>query len=178
MGSGQSAGTGDTASEFPCEAVGLIARQQQFEEVVRALLAAGFERTDLSVLASHESLDAAGQPATPWRDVLMTLLGDVRVESALVASGAVFLAGGPLAATVAALIGAAVGGLAVKDVLQEVTSQPHTEEFARSLAAGGLVLWVRADTPSRLAAALTILRAHGAGNVHAAPLQRSPEPTV
>jgi hypothetical protein len=178
MGSGQSAGTGDTASEFPCEAVGLIARQGQFEQVVRALLAAGFERTDLSVLASHESLDAADKPATPWRDVLMTLLGDVRVESALVASGAVFLAGGPLAATVAALIGAAVGGLAAKDVLQEVTSQPHTEEFARSLAAGGLVLWVRAGTPQQLAAALDILHAKGAGNVHVAPLQRSPEPAV
>lgn len=178
MGSGQSASEPEQALGFPCEAVGVIARQDQFERVVHALLAAGFERTDLSVLASHESLDAAGRPSTPWQDLLLTLLGDVRVESALVASGAVFLAGGPLAATVAALIGAAVGGLALKDVLQEVTSQPHTEEFARSLAAGGLVLWVRAETPQRLAAALDILRAHGAGNVHAAPLQRSPEPAV
>jgi hypothetical protein len=178
-GGSASAGQGlSPAADGPCEAVGLIASRDQFEEVVRALLQAGFARTDVSVLASHESLDATGDPATPWRDVMLRLLGDVRVESALVASGAVFLAGGALAATLAALIGAAVGGVALKDVVEEVTSQPHHAEFVRSLAAGGLVLWVRADTPERLVAALEILRAKGAGNVHAAPLQHSSEPVV
>ncbi|MDP7547632.1 MAG: hypothetical protein QGF20_10100, partial [Alphaproteobacteria bacterium] len=39
--------------------------------------------------------------------------------------------------------GAAVGGIAVKEILDEVTSTPHTEDFARSLEAGSVILWVR-----------------------------------
>ena len=51
------------------------------------------------------------------------------------ASGAILLVGGTVSATIAGIIGAAVGGIAVKEVLDEVTSTPHTEDFARSLEA-------------------------------------------
>jgi hypothetical protein len=153
---------------FPCEVVGVIATREAFEQATRALLAAGFSRSDLSVLASHESIDVAGRPATRWQDALFALLGDIRYETALVASGAVFLAGGPLAATVAAIIGTAVGGIAVRDVLQEVTARPHTEHFARSLEAGSLILWVAVADADALSRATAILQQHGATNVHAA----------
>ena len=139
-----------------------------------SLLRSGFERADLSVLASHESLEAAGRPGKSWREAMLALVGELKYEGPLVASGAIFLAGGPVAATIAAVIGAAVGGAAVVDLLGEVTAQPHTEDFARSLAAGSVILWVRAPDEARRAKARDILTACGADNVHVARLEREP----
>ncbi len=153
---------------FPCEVVGVITSETEFRAAVKALLAAGFVRADLSVLASHDSIDAAGQPASTWADASVAMLGDLRYEVPLVASGAVLLAGGPVAATIAAVIGAAVGGVAVKDILQEVTAKPHTEEFARAVEAGSLILWVNVADGSRLETAARLLKEHGAINVHIA----------
>lgn len=156
------------AVQLPTEVVGVIDTREQFEAAVKALLAAGFERSELSVLASHDSIAAAGKPATSWRDALLAMVGELKYEGPLVASGAIFLAGGTVAATVAALIGAAVGGVAVRDVLQEVTAKPHTEEFARAVDAGSLILWVAVEDRSRLAEAMSILERTGATNVHVA----------
>jgi hypothetical protein len=158
----------DETRAYPTEVVGLFADRASFESAVAALLKAGFERTDLSVLASHESLDAAGRPGKPWREAMLALVGELKYEGPLVASGAIFLAGGPLAASIAAVIGAAVGGIALKDVLEEVTAQPHTEDFARSLAAGSVILWVRTADPTQERRAEAILTEKGASNVHLA----------
>lgn len=151
------------------EVVGLLAGRESFDRAVDALLRAGFERPDLSVLASHESLEAAGRPGKPWREALLALVGELKYEGPLVASGAIFLAGGPVAATVAGLIGAAVGGAALKDLLGEVTAHPHTADFARALDAGSVILWVRAADAERSGRACAILRENGAENVHVVP---------
>lgn len=148
------------------EVVGLFAGREAFEAAVNALLAAGFERTDLSVLGSHESIDAAGRPGKPWKDVLTALVGEIKYEVPLVASGAIVLAGGATAALIGALIGAAVGGAVVKDVIEEVTSTPDTEDFARAVEAGSVILWVRAPDQRLERAAIDILQRNGATNVH------------
>ena len=148
------------------EAVALFSDRSEFEAAVAALTDAGFGRADLSVLSSHESIDAAGQPGRPWKDVVTALVGELKYEGPLVASGAILLAGGATAATIAGLIGAAVGVTATKEVLDEVTAKPHTEDFARALAAGGVILWVQADGEDREQAALAILAEHGGANVH------------
>jgi hypothetical protein len=154
------------AARVVTEVVGLFRDRASFGAAVDALLAAGFERADLSVLASHESLEAAGTPGKPWRDVLTALVGDLKYEGPLVASGLIFLAGGPVTATLAAVAAAAVGGMAAKEFLEEATAQPHTEDFARSLEAGGVILWVCAETDERRERASAILAAHGGQNVH------------
>jgi hypothetical protein len=148
------------------EVVGLFAERDTFEAAINALRKAGFEHSDLSLLSSHESLDAAGEPAKPWRDVLTALVGELKFEAPLVASGAIFLAGGPMAATVAGLIGATTGVIAAKEVIEGVTSSPHTEDFARSLEAGSVILWVRADSKDREDIATRVLGDTGASNVH------------
>ncbi len=148
------------------EAVALFSDRAHFEATVAALTDAGFERADLSVLSSHESIDAAGQPGRPWKDVVTALVGELKYEGPLVASGAILLAGGATAATIAGLIGAAVGVAATKEVLDEVTAKPHTEDFARALAAGGVILWVRVEDQDREQAALAILDENGGANVH------------
>ena len=146
--------------------VGLFSDRESFEAAVAALTEAGFGHADLSVLGSHESIDAAGAPGKHWRDVMTAMVGEIKYEAPLVASGAIFLAGGPVAATIAGVIGAAVGGVAVKEMLQEVTAKPHTEDFARSLAAGSVILWVRASDAERERLASAILKEHRGANVH------------
>ncbi|MBC8267840.1 MAG: hypothetical protein H8E36_03740 [Rhodospirillaceae bacterium] len=148
------------------EVVGLFAERETFEAAITALQKSGFEHSDLSLLSSHESLEAAGEPGKPWRDVLTALVGELKFEAPLVASGAIFLAGGPMAATVAGLIGAATGVIAAKEVIEGVTSSPHTEDFARSLEAGSVILWVRAETRDREDLATQILNDNSASNVH------------
>ena len=148
------------------EVVGLFADRESFEGAVEALMAAGFERADLSVMGSHESIDAAGERGRPWRDALTAMVGEIKYEVPLVASGAILLAGGSVAATVAGLVGAAVGGVAAKEIIDEVTSTPHTEDFARSVEAGSVILWVRAQDRTRERAAAQILNRHGGANVH------------
>ena len=148
------------------EVVGLFADRDSFEAAVTELLDAGFARTDLSVLGSHESLDAAGEPGKQWKDALIAMVGELKFEVPLVASGAIVLAGGPTAALIGGLIGAAVGGIAIKDVIGEVTATPHTEDFARAVEAGSVILWVRAADAAGEDAAGAILGANGGTNVH------------
>jgi hypothetical protein len=62
------------------EVVDLFANSEIFQATIDALFAAGFERTDLSVLSSHESIDAAGKPSRPWKDVLTALIGELKYE--------------------------------------------------------------------------------------------------
>lgn len=148
------------------EAVSLFADRPTFEGAVKALLATGFERADLSVLSSHESLDAAGKPGAPWKDVLTALVGELKYEGPLVAAGAIVLVGGPVASTLAGIIGAATAGIAAKEALGEVMAKPHTEDFARSLAAGGVILWVRTPDKAAEDKAISALSKNGGENIH------------
>jgi hypothetical protein len=148
------------------EIVGILKTRESFETCVNALREAGFARTDLSVLSSHESLEAAGKPAKPLKDVLTALVGELKFEGPMVASGAVFLAGGPVGELIGAVVGATVGGAAIKEVLDEVTATPHTDDFARAVDAGSIILWVRAIGEDTQAKATEILSANGAENVH------------
>lgn len=148
------------------EVVGLLNSRESFEKTVEVLRDAGFARTDLSVLSSHESIEAAGKPAKPLKDVMTALVGEIRFEGPMVASGAVFLAGGPVGELIGAVVGATVGGVAIKEVLDEVTATPHTEDFARAVDAGSIILWVRAVGEEQEAKAKEVLQNQGAENVH------------
>ena len=157
------------ATETPTrEVIGLFAGRDSLEAAVTALTAAGFERSELSLLSSHQSIDAAGKPGEPWKDVLSALVGELKYEGPLVASGAIFLAGGTIAATIAGLVGAATAGIAAKELLDEITSTPHTEDFARAVDAGSVILWVRIDPDHDGAEdkARAILEKNGATNIH------------
>lgn len=155
-----------TSSQTVREAVGVFKDRASFEAAVHHILEAGFERSDLSVLDSHESLDAAGKPGKPFKDVLTAMVGEIKYEGPLVASGAILLAGGPTAAMIASVIGAATAGVATKELLDEVTASPHTENFANALAAGGVILWVTCNDADKEAEALKLLEQFDGANVH------------
>lgn len=159
---------GDASNEDEVvEVVGLFETREGFEHAVEALLTAGFDRTALSVLASHTSLEVADDPPpTPRDDALTALVGELNYAFPLEAAGILTVVGGPITGTIGALIAAGVGGLAIRDYLDELTSHPDTDSFAKALEEGGLVVWVQVDNAEKEALAAGILTEEGASNVH------------
>ncbi|MBP2298646.1 hypothetical protein [Azospirillum picis] len=157
---------GDAAPAEVREVVALFSTRAGFDHAVDALLAAGFDRADLSVLASHASLDAVGKNGKPRDEALTGLVGELKYAFPLTTAGLIAIVGGPIEAALAALVAAGVGGAAIKDYLDELTSHPKPDEFTRALEAGGVILWVRVDTAEREGQASAILAREGGGNVH------------
>lgn len=159
--------TATTAIAAPTrEVVGTFADREHFQSAVDALFKAGFTRTDLSVLSSHESIDAAAPAGKSWKDVVVTLVGELKYEGPLVAAGLIALAAGPVGAVLAGMVAAGVGGVAVKEFLDEVAALPDSDAFAKALAAGSVILWVRAADSTAEARAKSILHDAGAQNLH------------
>ena len=149
------------------EVVGRFARRETFKSAVEALLAAGFERSDLSVLDNHESLSAAESGDATWKATLAGLTGEVKYVGPLTAAGIIMLSTGPIGVAIAAAVAAGVGSMALAELLTEVRATPRAREFARALEGGAVLLWVRADTAERQRVATEILLARGGADVHA-----------
>lgn len=148
------------------EVVGRFAAREPFKTAVEALMAAGFERADLSVLDSHESLTASEGSREAWRETLDGLVGEVKYLGPLTAAGLILLASGPVGIAVAGAIAAGLSGMAIYELLDEIMATPHAKAFAKALENGAVLLWVRADAVDRQRDASDILRQHGAADVH------------
>ena len=149
------------------EAVASFPDRAHFHRAVSNLLAAEFAPSDLSVLASHDSLATAGEPAESKPTLFPAGLADeIRFIEPLTAAGLVFLFGGPIAAAVAAAIGAGLGGVALKELLDDYTAPLHKESFKAALDAGAALLWVRCDDPVHERIATRILNEAGGRFVH------------
>lgn len=152
------------------EIVGVVAERDQFQQAVDSLLAAGFERSALSVLASHESLDVSENAdhdlSDTLSDTLKALVGEVKYAGPLGAAGVAVLFGGPIGVVVGGAIAAGIGGLALKEVLEEVLTHPDTEDFTRAVEAGGIILWVGVKDDGEAEEATEILRRAKARNIH------------
>ncbi len=154
------------APPFPVirEAVASFPDREHFRKAVSALLAAGFDRSDLSVLASHESLSAADE--RPGSLVAAGLSDEIKYLAPLTLAGIVLISGGPIAAVVAALVGAGLGGAALKELFDDYTAAPHRDAFEAALKAGAALLWVRCADPEIELRALRILEESGGRHVH------------
>lgn len=149
------------------EVVGLFENRHTFDCAVEALLTGGFQRTAISVLASHTSLEAsAPNPAAPQDDALTALVGELSYAFPLESAGLLTVVGGPISGSIGALMAAGIGGMALKEYLDELTSHPDTDAFAKALEEGGLVIWVQVADDAEEAKAGEILAAEGAVNVH------------
>lgn len=165
------------APPFPVirEAVASFPDREHFRKAVAALVAAGFDHSDLSVLASHESLSAADE--RPGSLVAAGLSDEIKYLAPLTVAGIVLISGGPIAATVAALVGAGLGGAALKELFDDYTAAPHRDTFEAALKAGAALLWVRCADPEIELRALRILDESGGRHVHVhgRPAHRPPE---
>ncbi len=122
----------ETPESFPIirEAVASFPDRDHFHRAVSDLLAAGFAPSDLSVLTSHDSLAAAGEPEGGQGSILPAGLSDeIKYIGPLTVAGIVVLSGGPIAAVVAALIGAGLGGAALKELFDDYTAPRHSAGF-------------------------------------------------
>jgi hypothetical protein len=146
------------------EAVASFPDREHFRNAVSALLAAGFASSDLSVLASHDALSAAEEK--PGELIAAGLTDEIKYIGPLTIAGIILISGGPIAATLAALVGAGIGGAALKELFDDYTAPPHREEFAAALQAGAALLWVRCADPELELRALRILDEAGGHHVH------------
>ncbi len=159
----------EASTSFPVvrEAVASFPDREHFRRAVSELRAAGFEPSDLSVLASHDSLATADEAIGMPPDVVRAGLSDeIKYIAPLTVAGIVLLSGGPIAAVVAALVGAGLGGAALKELFDDFTAPRHSDDFAAAIEAGAALLWVRCDDPDRELTATRILDAAGGRQVH------------
>lgn len=159
-------GTYPQSEAMTIEVVGRFADRESFRGAVKALLKAGFERADLSVLDTHESLSAANSPSEVWSEAMAGLIDEVNYVGPITAAGLIAIASGPVGALVSGAVGAGLAGYALADLLSDIRATPHTEAFARALKAGAVLLWVRAETPERQDEAARILERHGGADIH------------
>jgi hypothetical protein len=170
------------------EVVGVFSDAGALETAANELLASGFDRARISLLAGENAIveklghkyekveeleDNLEIPRTVYRskesfDVTKSaLLGSLASIGAVAAAGAIFASGGILAATLGSgLLGAEVGGF-VGGILGELLENHHAKYLQEQLDRGGLLLWVRtADDPEENTAK-EILSRHSGRDVHA-----------
>jgi hypothetical protein len=146
------------------EAVASFPDREHFRDAVAALLAAGFQSSDLSVLASHRPLTTAEE--SPGELIEAGLTGEVKYIDLLTDAGIILVSGGPVAMALAALVAAGVSGAALREFFDDWMAASHRDEFAAALEAGAALLWVRcADHELELRAA-HILEEAGGQRVH------------
>src|SRR6266851_7180815 len=94
------------------------------------------------------------------------LTDEIKYIAPMTVAGIVLVSGGPIAATVAALVGAGLGGAALKELFDDYAAAPHREEFAAALAEGAVFLWVRCADSDLELRALRILEESGGRHAH------------
>lgn len=170
------------------EAVGVFRDFRSLQAAADELLTAGFDRSALSLLADPETVrrkrgraftnvrDAEDDTAAPFRayagldsrfEAEGALIGGIAYVTAMTA--ALAIAGHGLSLDVHIFwvaVASAVGGVVGLCLAQFV--EHRYRRYLRSLvAAGGLLLWVRAPDDAHEQHALDILRRHGGSDVHA-----------
>lgn len=152
------------------EAVAAFPDKAQFRQAVGRLLASGFKPVDLSVLATHDSLEVAGDVpgyrGTPGASLLAGLTDEVNFIAPLTITGFVLVSGGAVAVALGALVAAGLGGAALKELLDRYTANRHSAEFAAALQSGAVLLWARVDDPELEASAVRLLEEAGGRHAH------------
>jgi hypothetical protein len=170
-----------------CEVVAIFHTAEDFETAIDELLSSGFDRAELSLLASKDAVERklhrhyrlahemADDPASPRVAFVSTaaigdakggLIGGLTYVGATVAAGAMVLSGGALAPTIAAAVLSGGAGALIGTVLAHWVGHHHARYLGEQIDNGGLLLWVRAWDEQDEARAIQILRRHAGERVH------------
>lgn len=170
--------------ETVTEAVGVFHSVSALDAAVEELREVGFEKGEISLLASEEAVEKKlghrytrveeleDDPNAPrrtyrTRDSLGEsedlLIGSLTYLPAVLAAGTVVASAGVVAA---AVTGTAVGGALLGTVLGHWMDRNHAQWLQEQLDHGGLLLWVRAPDAERQQKALSVLQKHSAHDVH------------
>lgn len=188
----------DEQSTATREAVAYFTTEAALQAAIDELLTSGFNRAELSLLASEDTVteklghryskvseleDDPGVPTTAYLsteaigDAEGAVIGALVYVGAGVLMGPVAAAGGGIAAIAsAAAAGGTIGG-GIGAVLATLIGNRHADYINEQLEHGGLLLWVRvwdADDEQR---AIEILGRHSGRDVHvhAIPAPSSPQ---
>jgi outer membrane lipoprotein SlyB len=169
------------------EAVGVFHKVDDLQAAIEELLSSGFDRAELSLLASDHAVEAKlgrtsfreaeleDNPAIP-RAVYVSpaamgaaeggLVGALAYVGGVATAGLIALAGGPITAIVlGAVLAGGAGGL-LGTGLAELVGHRRASYFQEQLDRGGLLLWVRAWDAHREQKAVEILGRHSGSDVH------------
>jgi len=169
------------------EAVGALHTAEAVEAAVEDLERHGFDRAQISLLASDAAIeeklgrhysriaDLEDNDETPRsafvstvsvREAQGALVGSLLYVGAVAAMGAVVASGGAAAAAAgAALAGGGAGGM-IGGVLASFVGETHAQRLQDQIDAGGILLWVRTWDAVDEEKAAAILKKHGATEVH------------
>lgn len=169
------------------EAVGVFSRSDNLQDAIDELLSSGFNRAELSLLASEQAMEEklghryekvgglADDPAVPRTayvspeeigDAQGGLIGGLISIGGIATAGVVAASGGTLAGAIAAA--AAVGGAGglIGSVLARWIGDHHARYVQEQVDRGGLLLWVRTWDAEDERRAVKILKKHSGGDVH------------
>lgn len=178
------------------EVVAVFQNEDELESAVEELLLSGFDRRQISVLASEDKkrkigdFAATGVSAAHLEDDPRAPLGNfvsphsrAEIEAAsiglpgyLLGVGgyvAVVAVGGSLAFAIAALLMAGAAGAGLGGFLAHTIERHHHHAIAAQMDKGGLLLWVRARSPALEHTAIAILESHHGRDVHVHDIERS-----
>jgi hypothetical protein len=169
------------------EAVGAFDRPESFQSAIDDLLSSGFDRAELSLLASERAVEEklghryekvsalADDPTVPREAYVSTeaiggaeggLIGGLMYVGATAAAGAVVISGGTLATAIGAtMLAGGVGGL-IGSILAKWVGDHHAHYLQEQMDRGGLLLWVRTWDAEDERRAVEILRKHSGSDVH------------
>jgi hypothetical protein len=173
--------------ESICEVVGVFHEADELESAIDELLSTGFDRAQISLLASERAIedklksrrqpvtrlaDDPIAPRTPYvstaaiGDAKGALIGGLTYVGATSAIGAVVMAGGALATILIAAVVAGGAGTLLGSILARLVGQHHADNLNEHIESGGLLLWVQAWEPEDEPLAISILRKYGGIDIH------------
>lgn len=169
------------------EAVGVFADSQKLQEAIDELMASGFDRADLSLLAAEKTVEEKlghkykkvaeleDDTTVPRCCYVSTesvgdaeggIIGGLMYIGATAAAGAVVATGGTLAAAItAAAVAGGAGGL-IGSILGKWIGDHQAHHLQEQLDHGGLLLWARTWNVEDEKRAVEILATHSGRDVH------------
>jgi hypothetical protein len=181
------------------EAVGVFHDRDSFQSAVEDLMSAGFDRSELSLLAGEQAIeDKLGHayrrvqeleddPTVPraayagnhsLAEGRTGVIGGLAYIGAMVGAGAVVASGGTLAAAIAAAAIAGGGSGLIGGLAAQFLGRERAKALQSQLDHGGLLLWVHVRDQAHEQRAIEILTRHGAEDVHVHELPGSRDPAA
>lgn len=169
------------------EAVAVFHDEESLRAAVDELLISGFDRSLLSLLASHKAVEEKlgaksdrireieDEPEVPIEaysgpdsraEAKGLVVGGLAYVGAVGAVGAIVASGGTIAAALMTAGAAGGAGGLIGAALSKFIDDHHAHYMQEQLDRGGLLLWVRTPDADHEARAVEILKRHSADDVH------------
>jgi hypothetical protein len=189
----------EAAGETVREAVGVFHDAESFQNAVEDLMKAGFDRSELSLLAGARAVEQKlghayqkiqeleDDPTVPRAAYVgnhslaigrIGIIGGLAYIGAVVGAGAVVASGGTLAAVITAAASAGGGGGLLGGWAAGFLGRDRAQALQQQLDRGGLLLWVHVRDAAHAERATEILTGNGAEDVHVHDLPGSREPAA